>query len=1058
MKTEKDTILRMAGSFAQPHPHLNNHWYALYGTRGRVEWKRAERDLPKLWLADAQMHDLAEVDWRWERTDAPPEARGSGHGDADYYVHAAFRDAVLGIRPLEFDVYKAMDTAAPAILAADSIDQGQPAAGGARLPPQCRAADGTDALTFDIVLRGGTVIDGSGQPGRVTDVGITGDRIAALGDLAAATTAQTLDATGMVVAPGFIDIHTHSDFALLVDPRGESKLRQGVTTEVIGNCSYSAYPVRDRDLPALRATLAHLGATDVDWAWTDLAGYRQRFNARGAALNVVPLAGHGALRVAAMGYAQRPPSRDELATMQGLLADTMEQGAFGLSVGLTLVPSSYAETEELVELCRIAVRYGGYYAAHQREDPQRQLDARRETLEIARHTGIAVHMAHNNIFGRPFWHLVPEMLSLLEQEAASGVDVTYDVYPYLAGMATIDEVLPGWAQEGGVSALVERLRDPPTRRRIYKELAPGRADGMWPWDWTQIRVTTVEPPEDRLFEGKTVAEVAALLGVDGLEALLTLAERDRATATFHALSEENTRLLLQHSLGMVGSDGNAVTIDSCSLRGRPHPRFFGTFPRLLGRYVRLEQVLSLAEAIRKITSAPAARLRLHDRGLLAPAKVADIVVFDPHAVMDHATFEAPNQYASGVDTVLVSGAAGPPPWGRDGCLAGPCAGACWVSTHQASTDRRQWMSRLSRGCQCRSSLGAVVPIFAVRQVGHDVEDLERTRERRRAQRAAHRLGGVGPRHQERIAAQSSGSQSSGLVNGPNTSVGTSRSCSWAKIRMISWPRNLLMKYSCTPGRGGTSRRQVDVGPVAARHGIGDLLRTGLNHATDPALDRGADDVVRTQCVDAECLHRIVPHHRHVDDRVHAARRVQHLGVVRHVDLAHLVRRARARGTGAPRDCGRPSATISAMGRRSHSRSTWSRSSACAEMAARGPPAPKMTTRRAPPPRLRREPRGGSTCRRHRRRTAAHVVCWLVAQCRHVDRASRPAALRHPERKARPPGADDVERPPAVVAGSPSAARRPSARSTACTASSTCTARGSRASTLSTTVPAAGRWL
>jgi N-acyl-D-amino-acid deacylase len=428
-----------------------------------------------------------------------------------------------------------------------------------------------------------------------------------------------------------------------------------VTTEVIGNCSYSAYPVRDGDLPALQATVAHLGTADVDWGWNDLDGYRQRFNARGAALNVVPLAGHAALRVAAMGYAQRPPTADELASMQRLLAETMEQGAFGLSVGLTVVPSRYADTDELVALCQVAARYGGYYATHQREDPRRQLEARKETLDIARRTGIPVQMAHNNIFGEPFWYLVPEMLATLERARASGVDVSYDVYPYLAGMATIDEVLPGWAQEGGVAALVARLRDPPTRRRIYEELAPGRAGTVWPWDWTQIRVTSVEPPEDKPFEGQTVAEVAAQLGVDGLEALLTLAERDRATATFHALSEANTRALLQHPLGMVGSDGNAVTIGTRSLRGRPHPRFYGTFPRLLGRYVREGEALSLTEAIRKITSAPAARVGLHDRGLLAPATVADIVVFDPREIVDQATFEEPNQYATGVDTVLVSG-------------------------------------------------------------------------------------------------------------------------------------------------------------------------------------------------------------------------------------------------------------------------------------------------------------------------------------------------------------------------------------------------------------------
>ena len=500
-------------------------------------------------------------------------------------------------------------------------------------------------MTFDVLIRGGMVVDGSGAPGRIADVGLRGDRIEAVGDLEAAIGVRVLDAAGLVVSPGFVDIHTHSDYALLLDPSGESKVRQGVTTEVIGNCSYSPFPARPADVPALRATMSGLSADDLEWDWTDLEGYRRRFDATGAALNVAPLAGHCALRVAAMGFADRPPSAGELAAMERLLAEAMEQGAFGFSAGLTLAPSAYATTDEIAALCRVAARYGGYYAAHMRVYPGQELAARRETLEIGRRAGIAVQMAHNNVAGRPFWPLVPEVLGLLERARAEGLDATYDVYPYLAGMSIVDQLLPGWAQAGGVEALLARLRDPATRRRIYDELAPGRGGGALPWDWDSIRVTDVQPEADRAFEGKTVAEVAALLGVDGLEALLTLAERDRASATFHHLSEANTRLLLRHPLGMVGSDGNAVTIGTRSLRGRPHPRFFGTFPRVLGRYVRDQGVLPLEEAIRKMTAAPAARLGLADRGLLAPGKVADVTVFDPRTILDHATYEAPARYA-----------------------------------------------------------------------------------------------------------------------------------------------------------------------------------------------------------------------------------------------------------------------------------------------------------------------------------------------------------------------------------------------------------------------------
>lgn len=509
-------------------------------------------------------------------------------------------------------------------------------------------------MELDLVIRGGTVVDGSGQPGQRADVGVQGERIVAVDDLSAATAAKSLDATGQIVSPGFVDIHSHSDFSLLLHPSGESKVRQGVTTEVIGNCSYACYPARTEDAAALQATYDGIQGKDLAWEWTDLEGYRRHYNSQGATLNVAPLAGHTPVRVAAMGYADRPPTSDELATMQRLLAETMEQGAFGFSAGLTLVPSSYANTDELVALCEVAARYGGYYAAHMRVYSGQQVEARRETLEIGRRAGIAVQMSHNNVGGPKFWHVLPEVLEMIEREQADGVDVTYDVYPYQAGMSDTDQMMPGWAQEGGVEQLLARLRDPAARQRIYDELAPGRGNGLEPWDWEAIRVTDVQPPGDPEWEGKTVGQVAAMLGVDGTEALLTLTEY-RACATFHFQSEDNTRLLLQHPLGMVCSDGWAVTIGTPSLRGKPHPRFFGTFPRVIGRYVRDQQMMSLEEAVRESTSAPAARVGLHDRGLVAPGKIADLTVFDPQTLVDHATYDEPRQYATGVDTVIVAG-------------------------------------------------------------------------------------------------------------------------------------------------------------------------------------------------------------------------------------------------------------------------------------------------------------------------------------------------------------------------------------------------------------------
>lgn len=509
-------------------------------------------------------------------------------------------------------------------------------------------------MEFDLIIQDGTVVDGSGQPGRLTDVGVNGDRIVAVDDLSLATSRKSLDASGKVVSPGFVDIHSHSDFSLLLDPAGESKVRQGVTTEVIGNCSFACYPVRSKDTEALQATYNSIQGKDLSWDWTDLEGYRRHYNNQGATLNVAPLAGHTPLRVAAMGYEDRAPTADELAKMQNLLSETMEQGAFGFSAGLTLVPSSYANTDELVALCEVAAHYGGYYAAHMRVYPDKQVAARRETIEIGRRAGIAVQMSHNNVGGPMFWHLLSEILEMIERESAAGVDVSFDAYPYQAGMSHVDQLMPGWAQEGGVGMLIARLRNPTTRRKIYDALVSGRANGLEPWDWEAIMVTDVQPPGEPAWEGKTVGQVATMLGVDGLEAFLTLTEC-RACATFHFQSEDNTRLLLQHPLGMVCSDGWAVTIGTASLRGKPHPRFFGTFPRVIGRYVREQKMMSIEEAVRKSTSTPANRVGLRDRGLIVPGGIADLTIFDPLTLVDHATYVEPRQYSTGIDTVIVAG-------------------------------------------------------------------------------------------------------------------------------------------------------------------------------------------------------------------------------------------------------------------------------------------------------------------------------------------------------------------------------------------------------------------
>ena len=503
-------------------------------------------------------------------------------------------------------------------------------------------------MNYDILIANGRVIDGAGNPWFKADVGIVGDRIESIGRFYDAVAERRIDAKGLVVAPGFIDIHSHSDYNVLIDPMVQSKIRQGVTTEVVGSCGSSAAPM-NADVKAycekhMRAELG--GGFKLDWA--TMGDYLDRIDASGAAFNVVALVGHGTVRQNVMGFEDREPTDNELNEMKKLVAGSMADGAFGMSTGLIYVPSVYARTEEIIEITRELVDYDGIYFSHIRGEGATLLDAIQEAIRIGSEAGVTVEISHFKASGKPYWGKTKDALNLVEEGRKKGVDVTFDQYPYIASSTGLASYLPTWAQEGGADELLSRLRDPQTRLKIKGE--PTRIAG----DWASIMVASAK--NNPQYEGKTIAEIAEIEKKDEMDAVfdLLLAEEAQVQIVAFGMSEEDVRQVMRNPLGMVGSDGSAVSPHGILGRGKPHPRFYGTFPRVIGHYVK-EGVLPLQEAVRKMTSAPAQRLGLRDRGLIREGFKADVTIFDPEKVNDDATFIDPHKYASGIPYVLVNG-------------------------------------------------------------------------------------------------------------------------------------------------------------------------------------------------------------------------------------------------------------------------------------------------------------------------------------------------------------------------------------------------------------------
>src|SRR5881296_3181873 len=512
-------------------------------------------------------------------------------------------------------------------------------------------------MTWSLLIRNGSLIDGTGAPARRADVAVEGDRVVAVGSGLQGEARRVIDAGGHVVAPGFIDAHAHSDLFYFDCPAAESKLRQGCTTEVVGMCSFSPAPVSPASRDAVRAWAGGIGAR-LDIRWETFGQYLDLLRAATPSVNVVHFVGHGALRLATIGPENRPAGPDDLKAMERLVAEAMEAGAFGLSTGLVYPPSAYSTTEELIALARSMAGRDGLYFSHIRGEAAMLEDSIVEAIRIGVEGKVGVQIAHVKAAGRENWSKIDRALALMDEARARGVDVWGDAYPYHAGSTKMDNLLPAWVHDGGLRRLLERIADRATRRRIVEECLVDRerwltvSSGSLGFD--EIRIATCGQRE---LEGLTLAALARQTGKTPAEAMLDLLREERATVGMVSFSQnlENVAKVLRHPAIMIGSDSIGLSEGTGPKHGKPHPRMYGTFPRVLGEYAREQKLFALETAVHKMTGMPAARLGLSDRGLVREGCAADLVVFDPRTVRDEATFAEPHRYPTGIPYVIVNG-------------------------------------------------------------------------------------------------------------------------------------------------------------------------------------------------------------------------------------------------------------------------------------------------------------------------------------------------------------------------------------------------------------------
>ena len=520
------------------------------------------------------------------------------------------------------------------------------------------AQQGMEVAAYDIVIHGGRIIDGTGNPWYVGDVAIANDRIVAVGKIRGGLSKRVIDARGMVVSPGFIDMLGQSETALLIDNRSISKLAQGITTEITGEGG----SIAPQNALTIAAAQPGLDPYHLKIDWKTLDDYWLRLDKKGTPINLGTYVGAAQVREAVLGDVNRAPTADELEKMKALVEQAMQQGALGLSTALIYPPGHYAKTEELIELAKVAARYGGIYASHMRSEGQNEVAAVREALRIGQEAQIPVEIFHLKVSGKSRAGKMVDIVRMIQQARDSGQDVTADMYPYVAGATALASSLPPWVADGGYDKLLQRLHDPAVRQRIKTEMS---ATGERTWEnlyldaggASGVMVASVVNPDLKQFTGKTVAEIAELQKKDPLDALMdfVLADKGLSGALYFIASEEDLQTGLRQTWTSIGLDAGELSLDGPLFEPHTHPRAFGSMPRFLGHYVRDMQLLPLEQAIRKITSLPAQREHLTGRGLIKEGFFADITIFDPGSIIDKATYTQPAQLAEGVQCVIVNG-------------------------------------------------------------------------------------------------------------------------------------------------------------------------------------------------------------------------------------------------------------------------------------------------------------------------------------------------------------------------------------------------------------------
>lgn len=504
-------------------------------------------------------------------------------------------------------------------------------------------------LMFDVVIKGGMVIDGTGSSAKSVDIGVTGDTITATGILDSVEAATVINAQGLHVCPGFIDIHSHSDFNILIDPPGQAKVQQGVTTEVIGNCGLSAAPLAGMARAQRQQGLKSLG---IAITWSTLEEFANLVGRKRILLNLVPLIGHGNIRGSVIGYDSREPSSEEMQQMTSLIEQEMHSGAWGLSTGLIYPPGVYASEMELVGLARVVKKFGGIYTSHMRNEGDYLLEAIDEAIMIGRQAQLPVQISHLKTMGKNNWHKLAAVFDKIEEARGSGINVNADRYPYTASSTDLDAVLPAWVCQGGAGAELERLRSPAIRDELFAAIRMTEQELA-----AEVLISRVVSEKNKFLEGKLLGQASQLRKQSVRDTLfdLLIEEELHVDAIFFSMSEENLKQILKKEYVMIGSDASVWDIQGPLAAGKPHPRGFGTFPRVIRKYVLEDRVLSLEEAVRKMTGQSAETIGLADRGIIKKGYKADIVMLRLQDVADTATYEDPLRFPSGIADVMING-------------------------------------------------------------------------------------------------------------------------------------------------------------------------------------------------------------------------------------------------------------------------------------------------------------------------------------------------------------------------------------------------------------------